>query len=118
MSNDVQDPQTPASEGLIPQAPSPAAVPVTPALPAITRPRLAQQRRYVITAAILLAAIVGAGLGNNFLAGQYTPAGAFPQNLSPLQSGNASDAWSLIQVSAPTHPAAAASPYPAAKETR
>ncbi len=108
MSTDVQDPQTPASEDSISQAPSTAAVPVTPALPAITRPRLSQQRRYVITAAILLAAVVGAGLGNNFLARQYTPDGAVRQYLTALQSGNASDAWGVIQVSAPTQPVAAA----------
>src|SRR5712692_4830353 len=107
MSTDLQDPQTPASEDSIPQAPSTAAAPVTPTPPAIARPKLWQQRRYVITAAILLAAVVGAGLGNNFLARQYTPDGAVRQYLSALQSGNASDAWSVIQVSAPTQPVAA-----------
>ncbi len=108
MSTDVQDPQTPASEDSIHEGASTATVPITPALPAITRPKLWQQRRYVITAAILLAAVVGAGLGNNFLARQYTPDGAVRQYLSALQSGNASDAWGVIQVSAPTQPVAAA----------
>lgn len=107
MSTDVQDPQTPASEDSIAHGPSTAAAPVTPALPAIARPRLSQQRRYVITAAILLAGIVGAGLGNNVLARQYTPDGAVRQYLGALQSGHASDAWSVIQVSAPTQPVAA-----------
>jgi hypothetical protein len=107
MSTDVQDPKTPASEDSITQASSSAAVPVTPALPGIARPRFSQQRRIVITAAILLAAIVGAVLGNNVLARQYTPDGAVRQYLSALQSGNASDAWSVIQVSAPTQPVAA-----------
>jgi len=83
-------------------------VPITPALPAITRPRLWQQRRSVITAAIVLAAVVGSGLGNNFLARQYTADGAVRQYLTALQSGNASDAWGVIQVSAPTQPVAAA----------
>src|SRR5260370_11344530 len=108
MSTDIQDPQTPAPEDSMPQGPSRAAVPVAPALPAITRPRLSQQRRYVITVAILLAAVAGAGLGNNILARQYTPDGAVRQYLSALQSGNASDAWSVIQVSAPTQPVAVA----------
>jgi hypothetical protein len=107
MSTDVQDPQTPASEDSTPQAPSTAAEPATPASSAIARPRLSQQRRYVITAAILLAAIVGAGLGNNILSRQYTPDSAVRQFLSAVQSGNASDAWSVIQVSAPTQPVAA-----------
>jgi hypothetical protein len=61
----------------------------------------------VIAAAILVAVVVGAGLGNNFLARQYTPDGAVRQFLSAVQSRNASDAWSLIQVSAPTQPVAA-----------
>jgi hypothetical protein len=107
MSTDVQDPKTPASEDSIPQAASTAAVPVTPALPAIARPRLWQQRRNVIAAAIVVAAVVGAALGNNVLAHQYTPDGAVRQYLNALQSGNASEAWSVIQVSAPTQPVAA-----------
>src|SRR5260370_1433881 len=107
MSTDVQDPQTPASEDSIAHGPSGAAVPVTPALPAIARSRLSQRRRYVITAAILLAAVAVAGLGNNILARQYTPDGAVRQYLSALQSGNASDPGSVIQVSAPTQPVAA-----------
>jgi hypothetical protein len=61
-----------------------------------------------VTAAILVAAIVGASLGNNILARQYTPEGAVSQYLTALQSGSSSEAWSVIQVSAPTQPLAAA----------
>jgi len=108
MSTDVQDPQTPASEDSIPPAPSTAATPATHAMAPVVKPKLWQQRRSVITAAILLTAVVGAGLGNNFLARQYTPDGAVRQYLSSLQSGNASEAMSVIEVSAPTQPVAAA----------
>src|SRR5712692_2768311 len=107
MSTDVQDPQIPATEDSIAQASSTAAVPEAPALPATVRPKLWQQRRSVMTAAILVLAVVGAGLGNNILARQYTPDSAVRQFLSAVQSGNASDAWSVIQVSAPTQPVAA-----------
>lgn len=78
----------------------------TPGLaPLAGRRRPWHRRRYRIGAGVLVLALLVAGIGNNLLARQYTPDGAVRQYLSALQSGDASTAWSEIQVSAPTQPA-------------
>jgi hypothetical protein len=72
-----------------------------------SRPRLGQpaawrRRRYQIIAGAVAVALIAVFVANNFLARQYSPAGAVSQYLGAIQSGDAAAAWSLIQVSAPT----------------
>src|ERR1700694_2897576 len=74
---------------------------------AATRPPLWLRRRYQLTAAVTLIAIVAAVTANNFLARQYTADGAVRQYLSALHAAAAATAWSEIQVLAPTAPVAA-----------
>jgi hypothetical protein len=87
-----------------------------PEVPAHTRPALVGQkpqpplwrrRRYQITGLVILAGVIAAFVGNNFLARQYTPDGAVRDYLTALQSGDAAKAWAAIQVTAPTAPVTA-----------
>lgn len=81
---------------------------VTPvaAAPPPARSPLWRRRRYQLAAGITIVALLSAFIANNLLARQYTPDGAVRQYLSALQAGDATSAWSEIQVSAPTAPAA------------
>jgi hypothetical protein len=63
-------------------------------------PKLSQRRRLQIAAGIVVALVIVGVLANNFVASQYTPEGALRAYLNALQSGNASEAWSQIQISA------------------
>jgi hypothetical protein len=66
-----------------------------------------RQRRYQFGTLIVAIALVAALVGNNVLAGQYTPDGAVRQYLAALQAGDAARAWDAIQVAAPTASVAA-----------
>jgi hypothetical protein len=61
-----------------------------------------RRRRYQVIAGAVAIALIAAFVGNNFLARQYSPAGAVSQYLGAIQRGNAAAAWSLIQVTAST----------------
>jgi hypothetical protein len=66
-----------------------------------------RQRRYqwgTLIVAIALAAVL---VGNNLLARQYTPDGAVRQYLAALQAGDATKAWDVVQITAPTASVAA-----------
>ena len=65
-----------------------------------------RQRRFQIAAGLAVVALIAGFLGNNLIARQYTPDGVVRQYLGALQAGDASSAWSVIQVSAPAQPAA------------
>ena len=69
---------------------------------ATTQPAPWRRRRYQIAAGAVAVALIAAFVTNNFLARQYSPAGAVAQYLSAVQKGDATSAWSLIEVSAPT----------------
>ena len=61
-----------------------------------------RRRRYQVIAGAVAIALIAAFVANNFLARQYSPAGAVSQYLGAIQSADGAAAWSLIQVSAPT----------------
>jgi hypothetical protein len=61
-----------------------------------------RRRRYQLIAGTVAIALIAVFVANNFLARQYSPAGAVSQYLGAIQSGDTAAAWSLIQVSAPT----------------
>jgi hypothetical protein len=79
-----------------------------PAVPSVSsalradKPAAWRRRRYQVIAGAVAIALIAIFVANNFLARQYSPAGAVSQYLSAIQSGDAAAAWSLIQVSAPT----------------
>ena len=85
-----------------------SASPESPATPAVAsraagvQPPLWHRRRYQIAAGVVAVALIAAFVANNFLARQYSPAGAVSQYLSAIQRGDATAAWSLIEASAPT----------------
>lgn len=95
MSTEVQSANSSAPE-------APAAVPLVTvelAPAAVTeKPRSWQRRGYKIGAAALVALVIVAVVANNLIARKYTPEGATRAYLSALQSGDASEAWSQIQV--------------------
>jgi hypothetical protein len=93
MSTDVDTKDAAESEGLT----VPSVKPTGPEEPAPWR-----RRRYQVIAGAVAIVLIAAFVANNFLARQYSPAGAVSQYLSAIQSGDATTAWSLIQVSAPT----------------
>src|SRR6266566_1185551 len=68
---------------------------------AAPRPKGLQRRRLQIAAGTLVALVVVGVLANNFIANQYTPEGALRAYLNALQSGNATQAWSQIEISTP-----------------
>jgi hypothetical protein len=70
-----------------------------PAIPAPARVRPWQRRRYQLSLLLVAALLVGGLIANNLIARQYTPEGAVRQYLSALQAGDASTAWSNVQVS-------------------
>src|SRR5262245_52667639 len=65
------------------------------------------RRRNQVIAVVALMAVVSTVLGYNFVARQYTPDGAVRQYLGALQSGDATGAWSQLQVSPPSRSVAA-----------
>src|SRR5450759_1543897 len=72
-----------------------------------SRPPLWRRRRYQVSGAVFLVAVIAAFVANNFLAQQYTPEGAVRQYMAAVQAGDAAKAWDAIQVAAPTAPVAA-----------
>jgi hypothetical protein len=82
-----------------------AAVATGPSTIAKSRPW--QQRRYQFGAGIMALVLVLGIVGNNLIAGQYTPEGAVRQFFSALQSRDAATAWSEIQITAPPSPVTA-----------
>ena len=106
MSTEIQTTDTSVPEG--PMA-SPASVVEAHAAAApstFAEQRVWRQRRYQIGAGILALIVILGLVGNNVIARQYTPDGAVRQFLTALQSGDASAAWSEIQVSVPAQSAA------------
>ena len=67
-----------------------------------SKPPLWRRRRYQVSGAVVLVAVIGAFVANNFFAQQYTPEGAVHQYMAALQAGDAAKAWDAIQVAAPT----------------
>ncbi len=98
MSTEVETAESATTE-------NPSAASVAPA-PSPSRSPLWRRRRYQLAAGITVVAILGAFIANNLIARQYTPEGAVRQYLNAIQAGDAANAWSEIQVSAPTTPAA------------
>ena len=82
----------------------PAATPSVGARLSTRQPALWHRRRYQIAAGAVAVALIAAFVANNFLARQYSPAGAVTQYLGAVQKGDATAAWSLIEVSAPAAP--------------
>jgi hypothetical protein len=79
-------------------APSPAVVEQVP---------IWRQRRYQLGTLFVAIALATVLVGNNLLARQYTPDGAVRQYLAALQTGDATKAWEVIQITAPTASVAA-----------
>jgi hypothetical protein len=78
------------------------AVPSVSSTPRPEEPAPWRRRRYQVIAGAVAIALIVVLVANNFLARQYSPAGAVSQYLSAIRSGDAAAAWSLIQVSGPT----------------
>ena len=107
MSTEIQTTDTPIPETTTAAPRSPADVPAAVAASTIDRSRPWRQRRFQIGAGFLVLVLIVALVSNSLIARQYTPDGAVRQFLSALQSGDASAAWSEIQISAPAQPAVA-----------
>src|SRR5713226_4067250 len=73
----------------------------------VVKPKLWQRRRVRIATAAGVMVFIAALVANNIIARQYSPDGAVRQYLSALQSGDASAAWSQIQVAPPAQQVAA-----------
>jgi hypothetical protein len=80
---------------------------VAPSPPVAERVPIWRQRRYQLGTLFVAIAFVAVLVGNNLLARQYTPDGAVRQYLAALQAGDATKAWDVIQVMAPTASVAA-----------
>jgi hypothetical protein len=93
MSTEVE--ATDAADSEAPPVPSVSSMPHP-------EPAAWRRRRYQVIAGAVAIALIAVFVANNFLARQYSPAGAVSQYLGAIQSGDTAAAWSLIQVSAPT----------------
>jgi hypothetical protein len=105
MSTEIQVPET-----VIPQAtaaPADLQTSKPAAIPTANKPQPWNRRRVQVAAAAIVALLLAGIVGNNLIARQYTPEGAVRQFLSALQSRDAAAVWNVIQVAAPTRPAAA-----------
>jgi hypothetical protein len=99
MSTEVQSQPTEFTQG-------PDQISSTPVTLKAKHP-LWRRRRYQVSGAVVLVAVIAVFVANNFLAQQYTPEGAVRQYMAALQAGDAAKAWDAIQVAAPTAPVAA-----------
>src|ERR1041384_3060187 len=64
-----------------------------------------RRRPVQIGALVVVVLLVAAIVGNNLIGRQYTPEAAVRSYLNALRAGNASDAWSSVDVAAPPSPA-------------
>ena len=105
MSTKVQSPSDAPAEASTAGSMVANESPVAPATNA--RAPIWRGRRYQIAVGAVIVVFLAAVVGNSVLARQYTADGAVRQYLTALQSGEAGQAWDVIQISAPTASAAA-----------
>jgi hypothetical protein len=78
----------------------PSVIESSPALavvPPQAQSALWRRRRYQVSAALVILALIAAFVANNFLSRQYSPEGAANQYLSAIQAGQADVVWNVIQ---------------------